>query len=322
MTVHIPPLCTVMIPTYCQAQYIRRTIESVLAQDYPNIEIVVSDDNSGDDTASILSSYDDPRLRWHKNPVNLGRVGNYRSLLYEHARGKYVINLDGDDYFIDETFVSRAVAVLEASDNAVIAFADRYELASDETLPGNGVLARDAKTELFNGVDYLLSWPRKNARIHHLTAVYNRSLAIKTGFYSRDIISSDYESLFRLLLRGDIIHIRAKVAVWRHHDMNASVTRSDRQYLQDIELYRDVAKTAAAEYPRLASRFARWSRKNLARKYYTRLLSRYRDDDQPITVFDKEFEKLFPGIRGRVMRSPVTWIKIASKLLNRRLHSD
>ena len=57
------PTVTVVTPAYNQADFLRDTIESVLSQDYPNIEYVVLDDGSTDDTPKILAEYGD-RMRW------------------------------------------------------------------------------------------------------------------------------------------------------------------------------------------------------------------------------------------------------------------
>ena len=62
------PTVTVVTPAYNQAEFLRDTIESVLSQDYPNIEHIVLDDGSTDETPEILASYGD-KVRWetHKN---------------------------------------------------------------------------------------------------------------------------------------------------------------------------------------------------------------------------------------------------------------
>jgi glycosyltransferase involved in cell wall biosynthesis len=64
-----------MIPTYNQAKYISKAIESALNIDYPNIEVIVSDDCSTDNTEEVVSKYlSDDRFKYIKNEKNLGRV--------------------------------------------------------------------------------------------------------------------------------------------------------------------------------------------------------------------------------------------------------
>src|SRR6202008_1761874 len=99
------PKVTVMIPTYGQADVILRAVDSALAQDYANLEVVVIDDCSPDTTGAVVAARRATRLPHPRNDRNLGRVANYRHGLYGLARGDWVINLDGDDYFVDAGFV-------------------------------------------------------------------------------------------------------------------------------------------------------------------------------------------------------------------------
>ena len=78
------PLISVMIPTYNQPQYIAQAVESALAQDYEKLEIVVSDDSTNDATEKLLQPYlADKRFSYFRNPAQLGRVANYRKLLFD-----------------------------------------------------------------------------------------------------------------------------------------------------------------------------------------------------------------------------------------------
>ena len=111
---------TIMIPVYNQARYIREAIDSALMQTYSNLEVIVGDDASTDATAKIVAEINDPRLRYMRNSNNLGRTGNYKNLLYNHATGDYVVNLDGDDYYTDPDFISEAVKLIKDDPKVVM----------------------------------------------------------------------------------------------------------------------------------------------------------------------------------------------------------
>lgn len=118
------PLVSIMIPTYNQEAYISDAIESALAQDYPNLEVVVTDDCSTDHTAEVVKQYlTDSRLKYHRNTKNLGRVGNYHNTLYNVASGEWVVNLDGDDYFTDNKFISIGMSRILENEGALFYFA-------------------------------------------------------------------------------------------------------------------------------------------------------------------------------------------------------
>jgi glycosyltransferase involved in cell wall biosynthesis len=115
------PLISVLIPTYNRADYLGEAIESVREQDYPNFEIIVSDNASTDGTEKRVEKYlSDSRFRYYRNEKNLGAVENYRRLLYEHASGPFGHYLTDDDYFIDRRHLSKAVRLMQEQGAGVV----------------------------------------------------------------------------------------------------------------------------------------------------------------------------------------------------------
>ena len=100
------PLVTVYTVTYNTERYIRYAIESVLAQDYPNIEYLIIDDGSTDNTRAIVSSYKDSRItyvyREHKN------FASGMNEAIHKAKGTFILGVDADDY-IDPCYVRHMV---------------------------------------------------------------------------------------------------------------------------------------------------------------------------------------------------------------------
>jgi GT2 family glycosyltransferase len=91
------PLVSVVIPTFNRAHLLGRTIESVLAQTYPHVELVVVDDGSTDGTADVIARAHgrDPRIRYFRKEN--GGPASARNLGFREARGAYVALLDSDD---------------------------------------------------------------------------------------------------------------------------------------------------------------------------------------------------------------------------------
>lgn len=95
------PLVTLVVLVYNQAEYVREAISAALAQTYPNLEILVSDDASTDDSAAIaarvLASYTGPHpARLNVNKQNLG-IGRHVNKVFELARGELILLAAGDD---------------------------------------------------------------------------------------------------------------------------------------------------------------------------------------------------------------------------------
>lgn len=103
-------MISVCIPSYNGAPYIRDAIESVLVQNCPDVEIVICDDQSDDNSWEIICSYADCRIKAFKNETNLGMVGNFREVLRK-ASGEYVILLNCDDTLYNDSLNKMATTL-------------------------------------------------------------------------------------------------------------------------------------------------------------------------------------------------------------------
>ena len=81
------PKVTFVIPCYNLAHFLQTCVNSILAQTYGEFEILIMDDCSPDSTPEVIRCFDDPRIRYVRNAVNLGHLANYNKGI-ELARGK------------------------------------------------------------------------------------------------------------------------------------------------------------------------------------------------------------------------------------------
>ncbi len=224
MQSHSSPLVTVMIPTYGQAPVLGRAIGSALRQDLASLEVIVADDASPDATPEVVRVFDDPRLRYNRNATNLGRVGNYRHTLEELARGKYVLNLDGDDWLVDPTYLRRAAELMEQEPDVVLVFANAWRYREEDGAFFRLSGQNEGLPRVVSGTDVFLRYPTGEVWIPHLTALYRRDDALAVGFYREDIIGSDTDSLLRLVVGRKVGFIDTHAAAWRIHGANATGT--------------------------------------------------------------------------------------------------
>ena len=105
------PRLSIVIPTVNRAYCVGKAIESALAQTYPHIEIIVSDNGSTDGTQEVLAKYDDPRLRkYHRaETVPSSAHGNF---LLDSARGEFFLGLSDDD-FLEPSFAEKVMALFD-----------------------------------------------------------------------------------------------------------------------------------------------------------------------------------------------------------------
>jgi len=123
------PLVSVLMPAYNAKRFIRQAIDSILNQSYKNIELLIADDCSKDNTKQIIDSYTDNRIRRFYNEKNLGYLKTWNKIIAE-AKGSYITFQDADDV----SDLNRIELMLNAfkNDKALGACGSNYKRISEE----------------------------------------------------------------------------------------------------------------------------------------------------------------------------------------------
>lgn len=215
-----------MIPCYNQERFIAQAIESVLMQDYENLEIVIADDCSTDRTGDIAQKYcSDSRCKYIRNETNRGRVGNYHHTFDKYTHGEWVVNLDGDDYYTDNHFITNAIAnILSAqqqSSSAIVAYLYKHNNLEQikRHMPHKEI---SAQCLLLSGRAYFLNYS-KIGRLGHFSTLYRRDVAHRIGMYTLHTQASDFHAIIRVILNGDILLDNRTIGVWRVHGQNTTI---------------------------------------------------------------------------------------------------
>ncbi len=108
------PLISVLMPAYNSELYIAEAIESILNQSYQNIELIIFDDGSSDNTRKVIQSFDDPRIVKILSDQNYGVV-RARNDMIDRASGQYIALMDADD-IADRTRLEKQLRSLEAGE--------------------------------------------------------------------------------------------------------------------------------------------------------------------------------------------------------------
>ncbi len=121
---------SILVPTYNRAGYLRAAIRSALAQTHSDIEVIVLDDASPDETPAVVREFSpDPRFRCIRHPQNVGIAQNWRRGI-EAASGDYFCLLHDDDTFEPE-FVACLLQPLEEHKNLILACCDHWAMNPD-----------------------------------------------------------------------------------------------------------------------------------------------------------------------------------------------
>ncbi len=120
------PKVSILIPAY-RPDFLDASVASALAQTFRDFELLIGDDSAGDDVASVLSKWSDPRIVYTRNP-NRGTPGTNRNMLISQASGQYIKFLFDDDLLLPESVAMLCAAA--DSTHAALAFHAHYVIDS------------------------------------------------------------------------------------------------------------------------------------------------------------------------------------------------
>jgi glycosyltransferase involved in cell wall biosynthesis len=187
------PKVSIIIPTYNRADLLRLTVESVLAQTYPNIELIVIDDESTDQTPQVMAAYGD-RIRYIRQP-NQGpdaAVANGYAL----ATGEYINFMDHDDLMMP-TKIERQAAILNSDDRVGLVHCGYNHIDEKGKLLQNAIALPDS--------DVLKSLIKANF-IWSGAPLIRRTCLEKVGLFDESIWCSDWDLWLRLAISGCGFH--------------------------------------------------------------------------------------------------------------------
>ncbi len=238
---HAPPLVSIIVPTYNQGEFLAACLDSLWFQDWPNLEIVIVNDGSTDDTEQVIEDYqreverDERSFASHYDPDKdeIGRVFHprypkegraLRVLRHERNRGlaaalntgfqacagTYCTYVPSDDACFPSMF-SEMVAVLEAGADFV--YADMFIVDGDGRIVRRFALPEYSFERCF--ADWYLCGVAK---------LYRRELHEKFGWYDEGLLAHDHELFQRFAMKGAVFrHIPKVLMSLRDHDRSREV---------------------------------------------------------------------------------------------------
>lgn len=221
---------SVCIPVYNGEAFIAAAIDSVLQQTYRDFEIVVVDNQSTDNTISIVKKYADPRIRLIKNDTNIGMIPNWNKAMNE-ARGTYIKILPADDY-IYPTCLELQTTVLENDIAKKISLVCGRKHIIDEK---GKVLFDRGFTKKAVQVSGIAAINKVSAAGGNLigeggAVLFRKELLQQTGNFNSDIFYVlDLDLWFKMLLHGDLYALPQVVAAFRVSKQSASVQVVEQQ---------------------------------------------------------------------------------------------
>lgn len=259
------PLVSVCIPTYNYARFLPRTIESVLGQTHSDLEVVVLDDVSTDDTPAVVERYlGDSRLRFERNDRNLGLFGNFNRC-FEVARGEYVKVLCADDWLHPRS-VEDALAALVRSPGAGMASSPAWHVNAADQVIGMVRAPFGPKPRAVPGGEAIRAhadWGNVAGMPSHV--LLRRSTVQEVGVFEPSFApASDVHLWLKVLARSDLAWVpepRCFIRLHAEHDHGYDYTANESLFL----LWKDIAvrEPAAVDAPTLQRALMREARHHL-----------------------------------------------------------
>lgn len=210
------PLVTIAIPTFNRANgYLRNAIKCALDQTYRNIEIIVSDNCSSDNTGEIVGTFSDPRIRYFRHDVNIGANNNFNFCL-EKAQGAY-FHLFHDDDVIDPDFIETCMkSAGYRTDIGLI-------LTGTRVIDGDGRVKNESQNLVGQAPleDFFFSWFAGKTPLYLCSSLFNTvRLREIGGFRSRTNLYQDVAAEFQLAARYGRLDVPDVKASFRRHANN------------------------------------------------------------------------------------------------------
>jgi len=214
------PKVTIYILNYNYSKYLAKAVESALSQTYKNLEILVIDDGSTDDSLEIINRYSDKVKIIEQN--NIGLV---KSIIkaFSIAEGEFVVRLDADDW-LDPKCIEELVKKISKNKNAALAFPDYYEVDEFEQI------IRRIKRHDFSGNVSMYDQPA-----HGACTLTRKDHYFEVGGHDENFMCQDGVDIWLSLTeKYDVVNVSEPLFYYRKHSQSLTVnedkilsTRSD-----------------------------------------------------------------------------------------------
>ena len=285
------PKVSIIMSSYNHAKFVEKAVLSAVNQTYTNIEFIVIDDGSKDDSPALLKSLQEKYGFYLECRTNHGLVKTLNYALKNLATGKYVCILDSDDYFALNK-IEKQVAVLEQNPACGLCYNALYSIDENDKIISDAIDKKNTLTgyifeEFFRG----------DAHIPDGGVLIPLEVFKDIGYYDEDVELEDYQLWFKILSKYPVCYINEHLTYYRKHSTNVS-NNEYKMLLWEIQVidkwksHPVYEKSKTYLFNRWFAKFAKYDKKE-ALKYLLEIL-KYK-----MTYTNKNFYK---GIRRLLLK--------------------
>jgi len=225
------PRLTIGMPVFNDARFISESLSSVLAQEFSDFELIISDNGSTDGTSEICSDFakHDARIRYERQPENRGAAWNFRRVL-ERASTEYFMWASSHD-LLDSSLVRKCVALLDEDSNVVLVYA-RSRLIDREGQVVEPCMGDRIDLRGKESIQRVRTIVRKLSTCNMMYGVFRRVVLEKVRC-DRPCIGPDHVMLLEIVILGEIAQIPD--VLFRRREVRARATNPDEFHAAQYE---------------------------------------------------------------------------------------
>lgn len=214
------PLVSICIPNYNYGLYVGKAIQSAINQSYENVEIVVIDNASTDNSIEVINSFkQNNKVKIFENTENIGALRNFNKS-FELSKGDYVVFLSSDD-MLKPKFVEKCVQVFEKYDVGMVG-TEMALIDKDDNILGEYIPFYD-DNYIIPGIKQAKVFLMGNCFGSNQVLI-ERSVLEKVGLFDgRFGAASDWHLWFRICLQSDIAYLKEQLTTLRLHGNNQTL---------------------------------------------------------------------------------------------------
>jgi glycosyltransferase involved in cell wall biosynthesis len=230
-------MISIGLPAF-KATYLREAIESVLNQNYTCFELIIVNDASPENIDEIVNSFNDRRIRYYKNPENLGKISvvkNWNRCL-DYAIGEYFVLFSDDDIY-EPGFLKEMITLAEKHKSIDLFHCRVRQIDKNSKI----ITYSSVCPEFENVIDFI--WHRINGyRLQYVTEFLCRTSVLRSigGFYDLPLAwGSDDITWYKLAKDKGVIYSSKVLSNWRWSDINISSVGDIEQRIKANAQYYD-----------------------------------------------------------------------------------
>lgn len=210
------PLVSVIVPSYNHELYIENCIKSIINQSYKNIQLIVIDDGSKDNSVELLAKLSKEYNFIFVAQKNIGLSATLNRAIKEYAKGKYITIVASDDWWLPNK-IKTQVKFLEENTQHKMCYGKANVVDENGEIKytyGNAPKTNNFFNELINATE--------GSFIPVLTVMYEREIHDVVGYYDEKSYIEDWDMHLRIAYKFSIGFVNEPLACYRYHGNNMS----------------------------------------------------------------------------------------------------